>query len=67
MHARSFHGPSCHVLHHDPTGLGKKSGHYPTGFGYKKQYENEGKLGPKSSLDYGSLGGVAEKRRAAKD
>ncbi|KAF4379873.1 hypothetical protein G4B88_021006 [Cannabis sativa] len=30
-----FHGPSGHGKHQNPTGFGKKKGHYPTGFDWK--------------------------------
>ncbi|KAF4378518.1 hypothetical protein F8388_022339 [Cannabis sativa] len=35
MLTRGFHGPSGHGRHQNPTGFGKKQGHYPTGFGWK--------------------------------
>ncbi|KAF4366336.1 hypothetical protein G4B88_012806 [Cannabis sativa] len=35
MHTRGFHGPSGHGKHQNPTGFGKKKGHYPTGFDWK--------------------------------
>ncbi|KAF4348645.1 hypothetical protein G4B88_009131 [Cannabis sativa] len=35
MHTRGFHGPSSHGKHQNPTGFGKKKGHYPTGFDWK--------------------------------
>ncbi|KAF4386368.1 hypothetical protein F8388_019995 [Cannabis sativa] len=35
MHSRGFHGPSGHGKHQNPTGFGKKNGHYPTGFDWK--------------------------------
>ncbi|KAF4383630.1 hypothetical protein F8388_014130 [Cannabis sativa] len=35
MHTRGIHGPSGHGRHQNPTGFGKKHGHYPTGLGWK--------------------------------
>uniref|UniRef100_A0A803QD86 Endonuclease/exonuclease/phosphatase domain-containing protein n=1 Tax=Cannabis sativa TaxID=3483 RepID=A0A803QD86_CANSA len=35
MHTRGFPGPSSLGRHQNPTGFGKKHGHYPTGFGWK--------------------------------
>uniref|UniRef100_A0A803PZS0 DUF4283 domain-containing protein n=1 Tax=Cannabis sativa TaxID=3483 RepID=A0A803PZS0_CANSA len=35
MLMRGLHGPSGHGRHQNPTGFGKKQGHYPTGFGWK--------------------------------
>ncbi|KAF4376641.1 hypothetical protein F8388_025512 [Cannabis sativa] len=38
MHSRGVHGPSGHGRHQNPTGFGKKHGHYPTGFGWKNYH-----------------------------
>uniref|UniRef100_A0A803QQM3 Reverse transcriptase domain-containing protein n=1 Tax=Cannabis sativa TaxID=3483 RepID=A0A803QQM3_CANSA len=35
MHTRVLPGPSGHGKHQNPTGFGKKQGHYPTGFGWQ--------------------------------
>ncbi|KAF4358637.1 hypothetical protein G4B88_007887 [Cannabis sativa] len=39
MHTRGFHGPTGHGLHRNPTGFGKKKGHYPTGFDWQNQID----------------------------
>ncbi|KAF4346221.1 hypothetical protein G4B88_011782 [Cannabis sativa] len=35
MHSGGSHGPSDHGWHQNPSGFGKKKGHYPTGFGWQ--------------------------------
>ncbi|KAF4363318.1 hypothetical protein G4B88_011715 [Cannabis sativa] len=37
MHTRGVHGPSGYGKHQNPTGFGKKKGHYPTGPDWQNQ------------------------------
>ncbi|KAF4348642.1 hypothetical protein G4B88_007389 [Cannabis sativa] len=45
MHSGGSHGPSDHGWHQNPSGFGKKKGHYPTGFGWQNLSNHVGNQG----------------------